>query len=153
MTLTLRTPAFEDGQPIPARYTADGENVSPPLEWSEAPAGTRSFALIMDDPDAPRGVFKHWAAYDIEAGRSRLAEGAAARRPEPLHQATNDYGHAGYDGPNPPRGHGTHHYRFQLMALDVSHLELPPRPSVDQVRSAARAHMLASCQIVGTYRH
>src|SRR5688572_26531479 len=104
MTLTLRSPAFKDGAMIPERYARSHGNVSPPLEWFDAPEGTRSFALIVEDPDAPRGTFRHWAVFDISPDRERLDEGAG-RRGGKLHQGANDFGETGYDGPEPPPGH------------------------------------------------
>ena len=154
MPFILNSPAFPDGHAIPAKYTADGDNVSPPLEWRDAPSGTRSFALIMDDPDAPRGVFKHWAVYNIEPNRDRLPEGTTAgAKTESLGHGINDYGHPHYDGPNPPEGHGTHHYHFRLMALDVPALDLPSKATVDDVRKAVAGHVLGEAELVGTYMH
>ena len=104
----------QNGQPIPVRYTCDGENQSPPLSWGDPPQGTKSFALVIDDPDAPNGTFRHWGVFDIPAstrsidGRQRVGT-----------EVTNDFGKAGYGGPCPPKGHGPHHYHLKLFALDV----------------------------------
>src|SRR5690606_5678044 len=117
MAFTLESPAFENGQTIPEAYVREGGNLSPPLRWSGAPAGTRSFLLVVEDPDAPRGVFRHWAVYDIVAERTELPEGTAG--PERFRQGVNDFGNDRYDGPRPPKGHGIHHYHFRLSALDV----------------------------------
>ncbi|HYG88412.1 MAG TPA: YbhB/YbcL family Raf kinase inhibitor-like protein [Azospirillum sp.] len=154
MPFVLNSQAFPDGGPIPPKYTADGENVSPPLEWNDPPPGTRSYALIVDDPDAPRGVFKHWAIYNIDGNRDRLPEGVTAgAKVESLGRGVNDFGHPRYDGPDPPKGHGTHHYHFHLMALDVERLDLPPKAKVDEVRAAAKPHVLGEAELVGTYSH
>src|SRR5690606_24666805 len=111
MAFAMNSPAFADGDEIPRKYTRDGDNVPPPLEWRGAPAGTRSYALIVEDPDAPTGTFRHWGIYNIVAGRNRLPEGAGAGT-ESLGHGINDFGHARYDGPEPPEGHGVHHYHF-----------------------------------------
>lgn len=158
MPLTLRTPAFANGKPIPKKCTGDGDNLSPPLTWSGAPPGTRSFVLIVDDPDAPSGTFCHWAMFNIPADRDGLPEGAGkpgvaksgdgASAPR---FGLNDFGNVGYDGPEPPHGHGVHHYHFRLAALDVPSLMLPPRVKVAAVWAEARKHVLATAEIVGTY--
>ncbi|MBP2305237.1 YbhB/YbcL family Raf kinase inhibitor-like protein [Azospirillum melinis] len=154
MPFTLHSPAFANGQTIPPRHTADGDNVSPPLEWSDAPAGTRSYALIVEDPDAPGETFLHWAVYNIAAERDRLPEGTTqGAKTESLGHGINDHGHAHYDGPNPPCGHTAHHYRFRLMALDVDALGLGPKATVDEVRSEAGKHLLGEAELVGTYAH
>src|SRR5688572_18075434 len=125
MTLSISSTAFADGQRIPRPYTRDGGNVSPPLQWSGAPAKTRSFAVIVEDPDAPRGTFRHWAAYDIPPDQHGLEEDSGAALPATpgmrgtFRMVTNDFGATRYDGPQPPPGHGTHHYHFRLFALDV----------------------------------
>jgi deoxyribonuclease V len=112
-SFTLKSSAFEHGQPIPQRYTCDGDDVSPPLEWSGVPDGARSLALVVDDPDAPRGTFTHWVASGIDPASSGLAEGEAAPS-----EGTNDFGTTGWRGPCPPPGHGRHRYVFRLRALD-----------------------------------
>ena len=152
MALTLEIPAFADQQPIPPRHSRDGGNLSPPLLWRDEPAGTASFALVVEDPDAPDGTFRHWAAYNIPPGTHRLPEGAGSGAgPGTMRMARNDFGDARYDGPAPPRGHGTHHYHFRLFALDVGDLALPPGALAGAVLSGARAHALESAEIVGTF--
>lgn len=150
MTLVLRSPAFADGEHIPDRYAHSHGNLSPPLEWLGAPEDTRSFALIVEDPDAPRGTFRHWAAYDIPPDRTRLEEGAGRRGGE-LRQGANDFGDVGYDGPEPPKGHGPHHYQFRLAALDIDHLNIEPRQTAKAIWEAARPHVLAQAELVGVY--
>src|SRR5712672_1170829 len=111
MTMQLRSSAFDDGAAIPRRFTREGGDVSPPLNWSDPPAPTRSFVVLCDDPDAPAGTWHHWAAYDIPAGRTGLPEDAARHNgKEGFMQALNDFGRSGYGGPCPPRSHGPHHY-------------------------------------------
>lgn len=152
MAFVLSSPAFTQGQVIPKKYTCDGENVSPPLQWSGAPAGTRSFVLIVEDPDAPSGVFRHWAVYNLPPERTALPEGAGADAPPGgLSQGVNDFGHARYDGPCPPPGHGTHHYHFRLAALDTPRLALRPNARVAEIWRAAEPHILAEAELVGTY--
>src|SRR6266702_5687711 len=152
MALTLNSPAFAQNQRIPDRFSRDGGNVSPPIEWRGAPAGTQSYALIVEDPDAPRCTFRHWAAYDIPSGANRLTEVAGAGKPDTaMHMAVNDFGDRHYDGPQPPPGHGTHHYHFRLFALDVPHLRVPGNAAAQEVLEAARAHALAEADVVGTY--
>jgi len=150
--LVLDSPAFAPEHAIPAVYTCDGENLSPPLAWHDAPAGTRSFALIVDDPDAPSGTFRHWAIYNVAADATGLAAGVE-RGPagQGLGHGVNDFDHARYDGPCPPKGHGVHHYHFRLLALDVERLSLPGDASVVRVADAARGHVLAEAQLIGTY--
>jgi Raf kinase inhibitor-like YbhB/YbcL family protein len=142
--MRLRSSAFSDGAAIPRRFTCDGEDVSPPLEWSDAPAGTRGFVLLCDDPDAPAGTWHHWAAYDIPADRTTLAEGAGrAGGKEALKHAVNDFGRPGYGGPCPPRGHGPHHYHFRLLALSTDRLPVRKDTSCRDVEREARKHLVA----------
>ena len=153
--LTLNSPAFASNQRIPNQFSRDGGNMSPPVEWRGAPTGTRSYALVVEDPDAPHGTFRHWAAYDIPANAQRLSEGAGSRDPgAPLQMAVNDFGNPRYDGPQPPPGHGTHHYHFRLFALDVPTLDMPEGCDVEDVLEAAEDHALAEADYVGTFeRH
>ena len=151
MPLTIRTAAFAHGKKIPAKYTRDGDNLSPPLSWAGTPAGTRSFALIVEDPDAPNGTFYHWAMFNISPDRDGLSEGIGGGASAGARFAVNDFGNAGYDGPEPPVGHGTHHYHFRLAALDVPALALNERSKVRDVWREASKHALATAEVVGTY--
>lgn len=119
MTLSISSAAFKEGDRIPDKYTCDGQDVSPPLAWDGAPAGTVSLALILDDPDAPGGVFTHWLLFNIPASSRSLPEAvpAQATLPGGALQAKNDFGGAGYGGPCPPRG-SKHRYQFNVYALD-----------------------------------
>src|SRR3974377_1101017 len=118
--MRISSSAFADGAAIPARYTCDGEDVTPPLDWSSPPAATRSFVLLCDDPDAPGGTWHHWAAYDIPSNLTELAERAASDATKlGFKQAVNDFQQSDYGGPCPPRGHGTHHYHFRLLSLSI----------------------------------
>jgi Raf kinase inhibitor-like YbhB/YbcL family protein len=150
--LQLSSNAFSAGSKIPRRYTCDGENLSPHLEWSGAPAKTRSFALLCDDPDAPAGTWHHWAAYDIPADRAALVAGASQQaEAQGFKQAINDFRRYGYGGPCPPRGHGPHHYHFRLLALAVDHLRMRKDLSCQDVEHEARQHLLAEAVLVGIY--
>ncbi|HLH11574.1 MAG TPA: YbhB/YbcL family Raf kinase inhibitor-like protein [Methylovirgula sp.] len=150
MRFSLESPAFHNGAAIPRKFARAGDNLSPPLKWQGAPAGTKSFVLIIADPDAPVGTFYHWAVYDLPADRTELAEGAG-RENGGLAQGTNDFGDAFYDGPQPPRGHGIHHYHFRLAALDVATLDASARDKVAEIWEKARPHILAETEFVGTY--
>jgi Raf kinase inhibitor-like YbhB/YbcL family protein len=153
MALHVASPAFANGQRIPERYSKSGDNISPPLEWRDAPRNTRSFALVIEDPDAPRGTFRHWAVYNVPPAYQGLGEGSGSPQAAgPLGMAVNDFGNAGYDGPQPPRGHGPHHYHFRLFALDVPELTLPAHASVKDVLDAAHGHVIAEAQTIGTFQ-
>lgn len=144
--LNLTSGAFGNGAAIPAQYTCDGASQSPPLTWSDPPQGTKSFALVVDDPDAPSGTFGHWGAYDIPASARSIAAGQAVGS-----QAVNGFGKTGYGAPCPPPGHGAHHYRFKLYALDVDRLDVGANPKVAEVESKAEKHALGRGELVGTY--
>ena len=151
--MRLSSSAFSDGATIPRRFTCDGEDQSPPLEWSGAPAETRSFVLLCDDPDAPAGTWHHWGAYDIAGDRTTLVRDAAANgETERFKQAVNDFRRLGYGGPCPPRGHGLHHYHFRLLALSVERLPVGDKPSCREVEQAARRHTIAEATLVGLYQ-
>ena len=150
--MQLRSAGFIDGSTIPRRFTCDGEDLSPPLAWSGAPAATRSFVLLCDDPDAPGGTWHHWAAYDIPANQAELAENASQDgSSQDFKQAINDFQKPGYGGPCPPR-HGLHHYHFGLLALSVERLTLHDKPSCSEVEREARKHIVAEATLVGTYQ-
>jgi len=154
MTLSITSSAFPPLGPIPRQFTRDGDNISPPVEWHDAPTETRSFALIVEDPDAPKGVFRHWAAYDIPASCSNLKEGEGSREPVTmLRMGRNDFGNSRYDGPQPPVNHGPHHYHFRLLALNVSELDVPPQSSAELILTAARAKCLEEAEVVGVFEN
>jgi Raf kinase inhibitor-like YbhB/YbcL family protein len=145
--ISLTSSAFQDGQTIPAQHTCDGAGQSPPLAWGEPPQGTKSFALVVDDPDAPGGTFHHWGAYDIPASTRAIAAGQAIGT-----QAVNDSGKPGYKGPCPPPGNGPHHYHFKLFALDVDRLAgLGPNAKVADVENAAQQHLIGRAELIGIY--
>jgi Raf kinase inhibitor-like YbhB/YbcL family protein len=157
--MILESSAFTHGQPIPVRYTADGADVSPPLSWTDPPAGTRSFALVADDPDAAGRPWVHWVIYNIPAATFSLKEsvppaaqpfGSAQGRPfSGIRQGINDFRKTGYGGPSPPSG--THHYVFTLYALDAE-LALPAGATKPQLLAAVKGHVLAEAKLIGTYR-
>jgi hypothetical protein len=147
--MRLTSSAFADDGKIPARFTCDGANVSPPLAWSGAPKEARSLAIVCSDPDAPNGVWYHWAIFDIPRDAPELHEHCTSDGASP--QGRNDFGKTGYGGPCPPRGHGRHHYHFELFALDVARLNLPATAGCREVEAAARSHALATTELVGVY--
>ena len=148
---TIKSAAFQPDAPIPSGHTCDGADTSPPIEWSGEPAGTRSFALIVHDPDAPAGDWLHWAAWNIPAGTHTLATGVPKKEslPDGTRQGVNDFGKRGYGGPCPPGG--THHYVFELHALDAM-LTLPADAPRDQIEKAIQGHLLATAKLTGTYQ-
>jgi Raf kinase inhibitor-like YbhB/YbcL family protein len=152
MPLTLTSPAFAHEARIPRKYTCDGAGSSPPLQWTEAPPGTQSFALIVHDPDAPRGDFTHWVLFDIPPEVTEIAEGAAPA--EVGVPGGNDFGKEGYGGPCPPPGHGRHRYFFTLYALDRGGvgLGLARGARRAEVESALQDHVLEQAQWLGTYQ-
>jgi hypothetical protein len=143
----LTSGAFEDGGTIPARYTCDGDNASPPLNWAGAPAETVSMALIVDDPDA-RG-FVHWIVYGLDGSASGSLPAGVAASPDGPAQGTNSFRQPGYGGPCPPSGE--HRYVFRLLALDKV-LELTGAPSAEDVLEAAEGHIVGEAKLTGTYR-
>jgi len=149
--LQLRSRAFAKGSVIPSEYTCTGPDKSPPLTWTGTPAGTRSFALIVDDPDAPRGTFVHWVIYNMGSSVNQLPEDTprSAQTTFGARQGVNGLNNIGYRGPCPPPG-ARHHYHFRLFALD-SPLKLEPGASAAEVRQAMREHVLASTELVGIF--
>ncbi len=143
--------AFSEGAMIPQKYTCDGFDVSPPLNWSDAPAGTKSFALICDDPDAPAGTWVHWVLYNIPANVNSLPEKVALSETlaDGTRQGINDFRKTGYGGPCPPGG--THRYFFKLYALGV---QLPAEKGMTKAKllKAAEGHVLAEAQLMGRYK-
>lgn len=148
---SLTSSAFA-GAPIPTRYTCDGAGITPPLSWSGVPSQSAALALVVDDPDAPRGDFTHWLLYDLPAAATALPEGVPATGQPPTGgaQGRNDAGTLGYTPPCPPSGN-PHHYHFTLYVLDRP-LGLTPGASRAQVADALRGHVLAQGELVATYR-
>jgi Raf kinase inhibitor-like YbhB/YbcL family protein len=151
VALALTSPAFADQGPIPARHTCEGQDIAPALVWTGAPAGARSFALVVDDPDAPdpaapKRTYVHWVLYDIPASATGLPEGGAL--PPGTREGRNDWGRTGYGGPCPPIGR--HRYFHKLYALDVAlgDLRTPDKAALER---ALKGHVLAEARLVGTY--
>jgi hypothetical protein len=152
MTLSMNSPAFAHEGDIPKKHTCDGADVSPMLNWNDPPAGTQSFSLIMDDPDAPGGTWVHWVIYNLPAQARALPEGVPkeAELKDGTRQGRNDFSRPGYGGPCPPRG-GPHRYYFKLYALDAK-LNLPPGASKADLEKAMTGHILAQGQLMGRYK-
>jgi Raf kinase inhibitor-like YbhB/YbcL family protein len=152
MTLQLTSGAFESGKSIPAKFTGDGADVSPPLQWSAGPQGTKSFALICDDPDAPAGTWVHWVLWNLPAGTKQLDEHVAkdATLLNGASQGTNDFKRTGYDGPAPPRGK-PHRYYFRIYALDRT-LPLKAGATKKDLLDALKGHVLGEGELMGTYQ-
>lgn len=152
MTFVLSSPAFKDGEEIPSRYTCDGLNISPPLEWSGAPPETRSFAITMEDLNVPTRPVYHWGLYGIMPERTMLPEGVGhSVKTESMGHGVNNFGHPRYDGPTRPDGGPEHRYEFKIAALDVDALVPIPREPIADLWEAARPHVLAEATLIGTY--
>ena len=143
MAFAIKSPAFGDGATVPTQFTCDGNDVPPPLEVSDPPDGTRSFAVIMEDPDAPKGTFTHWLAYDIPANKTNLPVDTAKT-------LRNSFGRKGYGGPCPPPGHGRHRYFFRVYAVDEPSLALAGETRQD-LEKALKTHALAIAELMGQY--
>ncbi len=146
--LRITSPAFKGHGAIPERHTGDGEDVSPPLEWTGAPKGTKAFAVVVHDPDAPLvDGFTHWVAYGIPGDSAGLPEGA-----DDITSGSNSFGNTGYNGPAPPPGHGPHHYYFWVYALDDD-LNLEPGLDRRALLERIEDHVIEQARVIGTYEH
>lgn len=144
--LKIKSSAFSDHGRIPDRHTSNGEDVSPPLEWTGAPEETKAFALVVHDPDAPLvDGFTHWVAYGLPAGTKAIPEGGDGGK-----HGVNSMGNDGYNGPAPPPGHGKHHYYFWIYALDED-LELEPGLSRSALLERIEDHVIEQARLIGTY--
>jgi Raf kinase inhibitor-like YbhB/YbcL family protein len=152
MSFALSSKSFSSGSDIPKKFTCDGADVSPELSWKDAPAGTTSFVLVADDPDAPAGTWTHWVLYDLPSQTNGLPEGVPKQDelPDGGRQGRNDFGKIGYNGPCPPPGK-PHRYYFKLYALDKK-LNLNPGASKQQVERALEGHTLGKAEWVGRYQ-
>ena len=152
MAFTLTSSAFKNGENIPKKHTCEGQDVSPPLSWSDPPQRTQSYALIADDPDAPGGTWVHWVAYDLPASMHQLPEGVP--KTEDIsgggRQGVNDFRKAGYGGPCPPPGN-PHRYFFKLYALNAM-LNLKPRAGKKDVEQAMQGHIIGQAELMGKYK-
>jgi len=151
MSLELSSAAFARGEMIPKKFTCDGPDASPKLAWNDPPAKTSSFALIMDDPDAPVGTWVHWVLFDLPVETRELAEGVAKQEqlPNGARQGRNDFGKIGYGGPCPPPGK-PHRYFFKLHALDAK-LNLKAGATKSELERAMKGHILAQAELIGKY--
>ena len=155
MTITIRSNAFDDGQRIPLKYTGDGQNVSPSLAWDNVPRSAKELALICDDPDAPVAEpWVHWVVYRLPAALTALPEAVSRdprlQSPPGVLQGKNSWNTPGYRGPEPPKGHGVHHYHFKLYALDAP-LQLSSGLDKQALLNAMTGHILADGELIGTY--
>ncbi|HEY9738447.1 MAG TPA: YbhB/YbcL family Raf kinase inhibitor-like protein [Trichocoleus sp.] len=150
MAMHLHSPEFSTGGFIPFKYTCDGENVSPPLSWDSPPEGTQSFALILNDRDAPDGHFTHWLVYNLPGNLREMPEGWGNHDhlPNGIKQGKNDFGETGFGGPCPPEG--THRYFFKLHALDQP-VDLPAGATKEDLKQAMEGHILSSVELMGRY--
>jgi hypothetical protein len=142
--MKITSSAFQQGGNIPSKFSCDGPNTNPPLQISDVPSGAKTLVLIVDDPDAPSGLFSHWVVWNISPQISTIAEGSA---PKGVH-GTNDFGKSGYGGPCPPSG--THRYYFKIFALDRD-LDLPSGAKRSQLDAAMKGHVVAQGELVGRY--
>lgn len=152
MPIELTSTVFQKGETIPKQYTGDGVDQSPPLRWTEPPSGTKSLALICDDPDAPRGTWVHWVLFNLPPQTRELEENVPtiATLPSGAKQGKNDFGNIGYGGPAPPKGKA-HRYFFKVYALAVA-VDLTPGANKAQLEDAMKGHVLAEGQLMGTYK-
>lgn len=152
MKLSVSSSAFGEGESIPKKFACNGQNISPPLTWRNVPQGTKAFALIVDDPDAPSGTFTHWLIFNIPSETHELSAAipSQGKLPSGALQGKNDFGEIGYDGPCPPSG-PAHHYRFTVYALDKS-LDLKAGATREQVINAMEGNVLARGRLTGTYK-
>ena len=150
MSLSITSTAFKQGERIPSKYTCDGSDISPELEWSDVPEGAQSFTIIADDPDAPVGTWIHWVLYNVPGETRTLPEAIPpdASLPDGSRQGKNSWGRPGYGGPCPPGG--THRYFFRLYALDTV-LELKSGVSENDLLKAMKGHILAEAELMGLY--
>jgi hypothetical protein len=143
--------AFKDEQPIPLKYTGDGQDISPPLKISGIPKQSKSLVLIVDDPDAPRGTFDHWIVWNISPNIQVISEGASEFKQASVKQGKNGFGDENYHGPKPPPGKA-HRYYFKLYALDIPYLDLSDGSSKQQVEQAMEGHIISTTVLMGTYQ-
>ena len=147
MAFKLAVEGFSDGANIPRRFTCDGQNVSPALRWANEPSGARSFALILEDPDAPGGTFNHWLLWNVSANVHSLSEGETSVGVP----GQNDFGKLGYGGPCPPKGRGPHRYFFRLFAVDTPELDLKSGANRAVLEQSLRKHGIAEARYTGRY--
>jgi len=152
VTMTISSPAFQDGAKIPVKYTCKGQSISPTLQWANAPQGAKSYALILEDPDTSSGTLTHWIIFNISPDSNNLPEGVPTQtgNQTTFSQGNNSFGKTGYDGPCPPSGQ-SHRYIFSLYALDTVLSQLKAGASKSDVLEAMQSHILASGRLTGTF--
>ncbi|MBE7415424.1 MAG: YbhB/YbcL family Raf kinase inhibitor-like protein [Deltaproteobacteria bacterium] len=151
----IESPDFKEGGHIPRKYTCEGENLSPPLAWKEPPPGTKSYVLVLEDPDAPMGTFVHWVVFDLPPDLTELYRGAGnngAGLENGMKHGMTDFGQIGYGGPCPPKGHGMHRYSFTLKAIDLASLGLDEGAKRSELERALKGHVLAETRITAVYQ-
>jgi len=151
MSLNLISPAFAEGSEIPSKFSRLGENMCPPLKWNGAPRDAQSYVLMIEDPDAPSGTFHHCGIFNIPRDWDGLPQSVDTRPDGGPRFVENDFGNIHYDGPQPPKGHGVHHYHFKLAALDVPSLSVPASAGVEAMWREAKKHTLSQAELVGTF--
>ncbi len=153
MGFRLKSQDFREGDTIPKKFSCEGDDISPELEWEDPPPGTKSFVLTVEDPDAPMGTFVHWVVYDLPPNIHELDRGIGSNGlRDSIKQGLTDFGQAGYGGPCPPKGHGLHRYIFTLRALDVPTLGVRNGARKSEVERAMKGHVLAEAKIIGVYQ-
>lgn len=145
-SMEIKSPAFANNENIPAKYTCDGDDINPPLQFSDVPGNAKSLVLISDDPDAPTGTWVHWTIWNIDPATTEITENSI---PAGAIEGTTSFGEIGYGGPCPPSG--VHRYYFKLYALDTK-LELPPTSKKEDIKKAMTRHVLASAELIGLYQ-
>jgi Raf kinase inhibitor-like YbhB/YbcL family protein len=146
--MELTSNAFDEGDQIPVEYTCDGDDISPPLSWSDVPEDARSFVIVLEDVDASGGPFRHWGIFNIPADDRVLPSDIPPRSEEmELRQAKNGFGTVGYEGPCPPRSDSEHSYRFRIYALSISELEFPEPPKVVELKESLRPHLIGHTEL------
>lgn len=144
--MRISSPAFQHNQNIPSKYTCDGENINPPLQFSDIPGNAQSLVMISDDPDAPMGTWVHWTIWNIDPKTTEIAENSV---PQGAIEGTTSFGETGYGGPCPPSG--THRYFFKLYALDTK-LDLPTTTNAQDLKKSLQGHILAQAELIGLYK-
>ena len=146
MIFRIFSGSFNYGDVIPVKFTCEGQDLSPDLEWDNVPPGTESFVLIFDDPDAPSGTWTHWVVYDIPGRLKKFNEGEVAGK-----EGINSWGRRGYGGPCPTTGHGPHRYFLKMYAIDTITVDLPSGAAIGEIKAAFNGHVLAVAEHMGTY--
>lgn len=151
----IESPDFREGEDIPREFTCEGDDASPRLKWDSPPEGTKSYLVVAEDPDAPMGTFVHWMVYDLPADTRELSRGTGngkGIKRDGIKEGLNDFGHTGYGGPCPPKGHGPHRYNFIVKALDIPTLNLPNGAKKSELERAIKGHVLGEAKTMGKFK-